>query len=109
MRLWREGGGEAGDTPSISITRCVLTREINCREEGKDGWRRRDGDGERRQPGREGEEERVKKEKEKKNHTGQRGERQNNSSRREMGGETQQNKKNATWKNESDAQEFGDG
>lgn len=61
------GGGEAGDTPSISITRCVLTREINCREEGKDGWRRRDGDGERRQPGREGEEERVKKEKEKKN------------------------------------------
>lgn len=51
---------------SISISRCVLTRVINCREEGKDGWRRRDGDGERRRPGREGEEERVKKEKENK-------------------------------------------
>lgn len=41
-RLWREGGRT---TASISISRCVLTSEINCREEGKDARRRREAAG----------------------------------------------------------------
>lgn len=61
------GGGGGGHTSSISISHCVLTRVINCREEGKDGWRRRDGDGERRRSGREGEEKSYKGKKKKKN------------------------------------------
>lgn len=105
MQLWRE----EGDTPSISTTHCVLTREINCREKGKDGWRR-DGDGERWRPGREGEEERVKKEKGKRKtkNTLDSAVRSRTTQVEGRWKETQIKRK-ATWKNEPNTQEFGDG
>lgn len=73
--------------------RCILTREINCRGGGgKDGWRRRDGDGERTDgqvtPSQEGREERVKRKTLEKNW--QHGERQRKQNKRKNEWETEQ-------------------